>query len=104
MSRFPLPATDPENHPDVCLFDPADIDVFFIGASGVQAARLMEPASSSLQGLNELDPEFVFTVGERDPRTAPPTSNEDSAFKIVGDTKRTYEARAEKSRQTTKNR
>ena len=81
MSRLPLPATEADNHPDARLSDPADIDVYFIGASGVRAAHLMEPTSSSLREPNELDPEFIFTVGERELRTAPPTANEESAFK-----------------------
>ena len=37
----------------------------------------MEPASSSLQELNVLDSDFIFTVGERELKTAPPTTNED---------------------------
>ena len=71
MPRLPLPATEAGNHPDVRLSDPADIDGYFIDASGVRAAHLMEPASSSLREPNELDPDFIFTVGERELRTAP---------------------------------
>ena len=53
-----------------------DIDVYLIGASGVHSMQLAEPTSSGLDGLKELDPDLIFTVGERELRTAPLTTNE----------------------------
>lgn len=38
-----------------------------------------EPMGSSSEGFEERDPGFVFTVGERELRTAPLTTNEESA-------------------------
>ncbi len=85
MSRLPLPATEADNHPDVRLSDPTDIDVYLIGASGVHSAQLAEPMGSSLDGLKELDPGLIFTVGERELRTAPLTTNEKStrAWQVI---------------------
>ena len=71
MSRLPLPAMGADNHPDVRLSDPSDDDVYLIGASGVRSLLQAEPMGSSLAALEKLDPGFVFTVGEREQRTAP---------------------------------
>ena len=65
VSHLPLPATEADSHPDVGLSDPTDIDVYLIGASGVRSMQLAEPTGSSLDGLKELDPDLIFTVGER---------------------------------------
>ena len=46
----------------------------------VRTAHLMGPASSSLQELNVLDPEFILAVGEGELKTALHTTNEDSVF------------------------
>ena len=40
LSRLSLSVTEADNHPDVRLSDPADIDVYLIGASGVQIEQL----------------------------------------------------------------
>ena len=61
------------------MSDPTDIDVYLIGASGVHSLQLAEPTGSSLGGLKELDPDLIFSVGERELRTAPLTTNEKSA-------------------------
>ncbi|CAM9313475.1 unnamed protein product [Laminaria digitata] len=79
MSRLPLPATEADNHPDVRYSDPADIDVYLIGVSGVKSQPLGEPLGLSLGKLEEMDPEFTFTVGERELRTEPLATNEESA-------------------------
>ena len=67
-----------DNHPDVRLSDPADIDVYLIGASGLHS-QLAEPLCSSSYGLKELDPGLDFEVGEKELRTAALITNEESA-------------------------
>ena len=85
MSRLPLPATEADNHPDLRLSDPADIDVYMIGASGVQSQQLAKPLCLSSDRLEESDPEFVFTVRERELRNKPLTTNEEStrAWQVI---------------------
>ena len=85
MSRLPLPATEADNHPDVRLSDPADIDVYLIGASRVWSAQLVESPGSDSGEFKTPDPELVFVVGERELRTAPLTTNEeaDQAWKVI---------------------
>ena len=72
-----MPATAADNHPDVRLSDPEDIDVYFIGASRIQS-RLAEPLSSSSCRLEELDPELDFERGEKELRSASFTTIEDA--------------------------
>ena len=64
LSRLPLPASEADNHPDVRLSDPTDIDVYLIGASGVQIEQLAANHDSQHQS-GYLDPGFIFAVGER---------------------------------------
>ena len=64
-----------DNHPDVRQSDPEDIDVYLIGASGLQS-RLAEPLSSSPCRIEELTPEIDFERGEKELRTDSFTSNE----------------------------
>ena len=77
LSRLPLPATEAGNHPDVRLSDPEDIDVYLIGASGLQS-RLEEPLSSSSCRIEELNPELDFEWGEKELKTDSFTSNEEA--------------------------
>ena len=78
LSRVPFPATEADTHPDVRLSDPADIDVYLIGASGLQF-QLAEPLCSSSYGSKEQDPGSDFEVGGKELRTAALTTNEESA-------------------------
>ena len=66
MSRLPSPATEADNRPDVSLSDPPYIDVHLIGASGVHSLQLAKPTGPTLDGLEDLDPDLIFTVGERE--------------------------------------
>ena len=75
LSRLPLPATEADTHPDVRLSDPEDIDVYLIGASGLQS-RLAEPMSSSSCRIDDLTPELDFERGEKELRTDSFTTNE----------------------------
>ena len=75
LSRLPLPVTEADNHPDVRLSDPEDIDVYLIGASGLQS-RLAEPLSSSSCIIEDLTPELDFERGEKELRTDSFTTNE----------------------------
>lgn len=68
MSRLPLPATPADDNPDLRATDPGDIDVYVIGASGVQPAEVCAPLGSSLGRLATLSSSEVLLVGEK---TAP---------------------------------
>ena len=85
LSRLPLPATEADNHPDVRLSDPTDIDVYLIGASGVQIEQLAAKHASNQHQSGNLDPGLIFAVGERELRTAPFTASEQSAqtWKVI---------------------
>lgn len=50
MSRLPLPATAEDTSANLRLSDPSDVDVYFVGASGVQP-RLGRRRDISLGGL-----------------------------------------------------
>ena len=77
LSRLPLPATEADNHPDVRLSDPEDIDVYLIGASGLQS-RLADSLSSSSCVIEELTPELDFERGEKELRIDTFTTNEEA--------------------------
>ena len=79
LSRLPLPSTDSEadNHPDVRLSDPEDINVYLIGASGLQS-RLAEPLSSSSCRIEDLTPELEFEREEKELRIDSFTTNEEA--------------------------
>ena len=77
LSRLPLPVTEADNHPDVRLSDPEDIDVYLIGASGLQS-RLAEPLSSSSCRIEDLTPELDFGRGENELTTDSFTTNEEA--------------------------
>ena len=77
LSRLPLPATEADNHSDVRLSDPEDIDVYLIGASGLQS-RLADPLSSSSCVIEELTPELDFERGEKELRIDSFTTNEEA--------------------------
>ena len=65
LSRLPLSVTEADNHlPDVRLSDPEDIDVHFIGASGLQS-RLAEPLSRAPVELKSLTPSSILREGRR---------------------------------------
>ena len=85
LSRLPLPATEADNHPDVRLSDPADIDVYLIGASGMKIEQLAANHATNQHRSGNLDPGFIFAVGERELRTAPFTTSEQSAqtWKVI---------------------
>ena len=51
LSRLPLPATVEDLQPRYCLTDPSDLDVYFVGASGIHPSRLRTSSDSSLGGL-----------------------------------------------------
>ena len=51
LSRLPLPATAEDLLPRYRLTDPSDLDVYFIGASGIHPSRLRTSSDSSLGGL-----------------------------------------------------
>lgn len=53
MSRLPLRATPADSEPYLSLSDPVDVDVYFIGASGVRPANIRETPGSILGGLPE---------------------------------------------------
>ena len=74
---MPLPATEADNHPDVRLPGPEDIDVYLIGASGLQS-HLAEPLSSSSCRIEELTPELAFERGEKKLRTASFSTDEEA--------------------------
>ena len=75
LSRLPLPATEADNHSDVRPSDPEDIDVYLIGASGLQS-RLAEPLSSSSCRIEDLSPELDFERWEKELRTDSTTNEE----------------------------
>ena len=79
LSRLPLPATEADNHPNVRLSDPTDFDVDLIGASGVQIEQLAAKHESNQHRSGNLDPGFIFAVGEKELRIAPFTTSEQSA-------------------------
>ena len=51
LSRLPLPATAEDIQPRYRLTDPSDLDVYFVGASGIHPSRLRTSSDSSLGGL-----------------------------------------------------
>ena len=73
LSRLPLPGAHDETNSDLRLTDPTDIDVFFVGASGVQP-RLRRGTGSVFGGLEE--PDVIFAAGEVEHRPAPRTTDE----------------------------
>ena len=77
LSRLPLPVTEADNNPDVRLSDPEDVDVYLIGASGLQS-RLAEPLSSSSCRIEDLIPELDFERVEKELRTDSFTTNEEA--------------------------
>ena len=86
MSRLPLPATEADKHPDVQLSDTADIiDVYRIGASGVQIKQMATNNSTNQHWSGNSNPGCIFAMGERELRTAPFTTSEQSAqtWKVI---------------------
>ena len=77
LSRLPLPATEADTHPDARLSDPADIDVYLIGASSLQS-QLAAPLCCRSCGVEELEPGVDFEMREKELRTAALTTNEES--------------------------
>ena len=77
LSRLPLPATEADNHPDVRLPDPEDIDMYLTGASGLQS-RFPEPLSSSSCRIEDLTPELEFEREEKELRIDSFTTNEEA--------------------------
>lgn len=51
MSRLPLPATAHDASPEIRLTDPADLDVYMIGVSGVMPARMGPVLRGGIGGL-----------------------------------------------------
>ena len=51
LSRLPLPATAEDLQPRYRLTDLSDLDVYFVGASGIHPSRLRTSSDSSLGGL-----------------------------------------------------
>ena len=74
MSRLPLPATQDALDAKIRLTDPTDVDVYFIGASGVQP-RLRGRTGTFLGGL-AMQTGDHSEEGEREHRPAPPTTDE----------------------------
>ena len=74
MSRLPLPALEDALDAKLCLTDPTDIDVYFIGASGVQP-WLRGRAGTLLGGL-AMPTGDHSDGGEKEYRPAPPTTDE----------------------------
>ena len=74
MSRLPLTATKDALDATLCLTDPTDIDVYFIGASGVQP-RLRGRAGTFLGGM-AMQTGDDSEGGEREHRRALPTTEE----------------------------
>ena len=73
MSRLPLSGTNDDTNSDLELSDPTDIDVYFIGGSGVRP-RLRRRTGSVLGGLEESD--VTFAAGEVEYSPAPRTTDE----------------------------
>lgn len=63
-SRLPLATTDDDNHTDTRLIDPVYVDVYYIGARGVQPAWQSEPPTASLEGLASSHPAGLCAVGK----------------------------------------
>ena len=74
MSPLPLPATGKASNADLRLTDPTDVDVYFIGASGVQP-RLGRRTGSILGGLQP-QPEEIVVVREEEHNVALRTTDE----------------------------
>ena len=51
LSRLPLPATSEDIQPRYRLTDPSDLDVYFVGASGIHPSSLRTSSDSCLGGL-----------------------------------------------------
>ena len=51
LSLLPLPATAEDFQPRYRLTEPLDLDVYFVGASGIHPSRLRTSSDSSLGGL-----------------------------------------------------
>ena len=51
LSRIPLPAAVEDLQPRYRLTDPSDLDVYFVGASGIHPSQLRTSSDSSLGGL-----------------------------------------------------
>ena len=65
LSRLPLPATKKADEaPDVRLTDPSDLDVYMIGASGVQPSRV-GPVFSGQEASAESTHREIFVVWRR---------------------------------------
>ena len=73
MSRLPLSGTNDDTNSDLELSDPTDIDVYFIGGSGVRPP-LRRRTGSVLGGLEESD--VTFAAGEVEYSPAPRTTDE----------------------------
>ena len=74
MSRLPLPVTDDAQSAALRLTDPTDIDVYFVGASGLHP-RLTRRTGTGFGGL-EPHADENFEEGEREDRPAPRTTDE----------------------------
>lgn len=90
LSRLPLPATKADEAPDVRLTDPSDLDVYMIGASGVQPSRL-GPVFSGQEARSESTHREIFVVEENGCRAVPLTTSE-----AAGLTLRQIQGHAEK--------
>ena len=65
LSRLPLPATKKaDGAPDVRLTDPSDLDVYMIGARGVQPSRV-GPVFSGQEASAESTHREIFVVWRR---------------------------------------
>ena len=78
LSHLPLPGTNDETNSDLRLTDPTDIDVYFIGASGVQQ-RLRRRTGPVLGGLTE--PDVILAAEEVEHNTVPRTTDEQAQLR-----------------------
>ena len=88
MSRLSFPAAKDSLDVKLRLTDPTDIDIYFIGASGVQP-RLRGRAGIFLGGL-AMQTGDHSEGGEREHRPAPPTTDEQARLswqRLQGDRK-----------------
>ena len=65
VSRLPLPATAEDLQPRYRLTDPSDLDVYFVGASGIHPSSLRTSSDSSLGGLANASGGLANALGGR---------------------------------------
>lgn len=79
MSSSSLPTCSADDsNPAFPLTDSDEIEDHEVGARVARSARLREPLASNLSGLDALDPRVVASVGEREHRIAPFTTDEET--------------------------